>query len=136
MKTYEVLTVYGEPVAKARPRATRGGHIYTPTKTRDAENAIRREWQSESRSRIEDGPVTVRLRFYLQTPKSWGKIRKELAEEQEIRPLKVPDIDNLVKTVLDALNGLAWEDDKQICRIAASKYYSATPRTEITVMEL
>ena len=129
------IWVEGEPVAKARPRMTRGGHVYTPHRTIDAENAIRREWQ-KAKAREITGPVAINCVFYLQTPKNWSKARKALAEEGEILPEKVPDVDNLVKTVLDALNGLAFQDDKQVCRISAAKRYALVPGTVIRVREI
>jgi Holliday junction resolvase RusA-like endonuclease len=129
------IWVEGEPVAKARPRMTRGGHVYTPHKTIDAENAIRKAWQEEGGREIR-GPVSISCWFYLETPKSWSKARKALAEDGEILPEKVPDIDNLLKTVLDALNGLAFPDDKEVCRISAIKKYSEKPGTLIRVRAL
>ena len=34
-----------------------------------------------------------------------------------------PDADNIIKVVLDALNGLAWEDDRQVTAVSCSKVY-------------
>ena len=47
-----------------------------------------------------------------------------------------PDIDNLVKIVLDGLNGVAFMDDKQVIELYAIKRYSIEPRTEIMVEEI
>ena len=123
-----------DPVAKARPRWS-NGRVYTPTKTVSAENMIRKCWKDAGGEMIH-GPVAVSISFLLATPKAWSKAKKELAQEHEILPLKKPDVDNLVKTVLDALNGLAYEDDKQICELHAYKTYNETPRTCVRVREI
>jgi Holliday junction resolvase RusA-like endonuclease len=69
-------------------------------------------------------------------PKSWQSAKKRLAREGKIRPAVKPDIDNLVKAILDALNGgIAYEDDKQIVELTAVKLYG-DPRTEIMLEEL
>lgn len=51
-------------------------------------------------------------------------------------PTKKPDIDNLVKVVLDGLNGLAYKDDKQIVALEAAKGYEITPLTRVTLREV
>ena len=55
--------------------------------------------------------------------------------EGEILPLKKPDMDNIVKVVADALNGVAYQDDKQVILVSAKKAYSAMEGLDITVEE-
>jgi Holliday junction resolvase RusA-like endonuclease len=106
-------TVPGNPVPKERPRFN--GHAYTPKRTRDAEDWIRAH--------------TKRLPFLT------GKVVLSLAF---FRKDAVPcDIDNLTKLVQDALNGRAWNDDRQIVTLIASKDIDrANPRTEIEIREV
>ena len=96
------LILPGDPVAKGRPRVY-GGHAITPRKTQRAEERIfaefRRKYPDEAPF---DGPVSVYVKFWLSKR---GK----------------PDIDNLIKTVLDALNGVAYADDSQIVSVFAEK---------------
>ena len=134
-KTDVTFWLEGEPVAKARPRMTMSGHVYTPDKTTKAENAIRRGWQEHGGSMIH-GPVSVSVVFMLKTPASWPMAKRMLAQEREIRPTKKPDVDNLVKTVMDALNGLAYYDDKHIVELSARKIYARNPGTVIRVREI
>ena len=134
-KTDVTVWLEGEPVAKARPRMTRSGHVYTPDKTTKAENAIRRAWQEKHGSMIE-GPVAVSVVFMLKMPTNWSKAKKMLAQDQEVLPTKKPDVDNLVKTVFDALNGLAYDDDKQIVELSARKVYACKPGTVSRVREI
>ena len=49
------------------------------------------------------------------------------------RPVVKPDTDNYIKSTLDGLNGLLWEDDNQIVDLIAHKYYSDNPRVEVEV---
>lgn len=44
-----------------------------------------------------------------------------------------PDIDNLQKIVMDALNGVAWVDDAQVCYVTAWKEYGDVPGLRVTV---
>lgn len=49
--------------------------------------------------------------------------------------LTKPDLDNLLKTILDAGTGITWHDDKQIVQIKTAKYYSHSPRTVLTITD-
>ncbi len=46
------------------------------------------------------------------------------------------DIDNYIKFVFDALNGIYWKDDKCIHRVTAVKVFEGNPRTEVIIMEV
>jgi len=50
-------------------------------------------------------------------------------------PIKIPDTDNIIKIVADALNGVAYRDDAQIVRVEASKFYGEKPRLFIRIEE-
>lgn len=127
-------TIYGKPQPKERPRVYRG-HAITPTRTKNYEAAVRAEWLQANKEII-FGPCAVRLVFYLPIPTSWSKKKQEAAERGELLPTARPDIDNLVKIVLDALNEVAFQDDKQIVELFAAKRYSRTPRTEVRIERL
>lgn len=78
--------------------------------------------------------IAVTLRFWCAIPTGLSKRKREALDGQLC--LKKPDIDNYVKLVLDALNGIAWEDDNAVASIAASKGYSFEPRTEVCITYL
>jgi len=78
--------------------------------------------------------IAVTLRFWCPIPTGLSKRKRESLDGQLC--LKKPDIDNYVKLVLDALNGIAWEDDNAVASIAASKGYSFEPRTEVCITYL
>lgn len=117
MKELFIKTV---PIPKGRPRFY-GGHAVTPEKTRKYEKLIREEWTHG----MMNGPLHVTTVFTFKVPKSYSKKKHE---ELIGRPKTTkPDLDNLVKAVLDALNGVAFEDDSRICSISAVKIYGTEP---------
>ncbi|WP_269148312.1 RusA family crossover junction endodeoxyribonuclease [Limosilactobacillus reuteri] len=67
---------------------------------------------------------------------AYRKKERELRLSGIHRPIVKPDTDNYIKSTLDGLNGLLWEDDNQIVKIVAEKYYSDRPRVEIEVEEV
>ena len=50
-------------------------------------------------------------------------------------PKVKPDLDNVVKAVLDALNGVVYRDDAQVVNLVATKRYATEPRVEVYVFE-
>ena len=117
------IVIPGTPVAKARPRFTRTGHVYTPAATKQAEDAIKLAWIKAAGNRApHPGPVHVRAQFVFEPPKSWTKTKRTLALEGRHPHMSKPDIDNLLK-IIDGLNGRAWIDDAQITNVAGRKDY-------------
>lgn len=118
--------VEGEPQGKARPRFSRRSEtVYTPSKTARYEKEIRQAFLSAGGKLIPEGSyAVVTVDAYFRIPKSYTK-RKRLACEHNInRPDKKPDIDNVLKVVLDALNKVAYADDKQVTGVICRKWYS------------
>ena len=128
MYQFEVL---GEPIGKARPRVTRWG-AYTPQKTVDYENKIKAAYGG----RFYEGYLQMDVKAYFKIPKSTSKKKKESMLMGEIKPDKKPDIDNVLKIVLDSLNKTAYKDDAQVIAASITKEYSDTPRIKITISEL
>lgn len=77
--------------------------------------------------------IEFKVKFYLQTPKSFSKKDTILAELGIIRPIKKPDIDNLDKLLYDALTKILYTDDACIVTSNTAKYYSCKPRAEIEI---
>lgn len=129
--------VYGLPKGKARPRVTRTGHAYTPAATVAWENSIRLQAIHAMRGiDMPDGNLIVRIAFFFQPPKSYAKKRRELLMN-EGRPMPhKPDIDNLVKAVLDACNGIAYKDDAAVVEIDAKKRYGTEDGVQVTIERL
>ena len=137
------FTYHGEAVGKGRPRYSRRGeyvHTYTPQKTKNFEDTIRFEFMA---SNCEPMPVYDReislkatVLVGVPIPKSYSKKRQALCRDRFIAPSKKPDIDNILKSVFDALNGYAFADDVQIVQVYAEKVYAEEPFVEVEIDEL
>lgn len=129
------FTVPGNPVAKGRPRfATRGKSViaYTPKSTKTAETSVTEYAKYHmGLAKPLSGPVAVDITFYMPIPQSKSKAARERLNGSW--HISKPDKDNLEKLLLDALNGIVWVDDSQVCQSASRKIYSLEPRTEITI---
>lgn len=131
-----VMTI--EPKPKERPRVTMvAGHpkIYTPRATQEYEKAISDAWKKENGLLPFTGPVTVRIVLGMKIPKSASKAKIRKMLDRQIRPTVKPDVDNCAKSILDALNGIAYVDDNQIVSLSARKYYTDMPKVLIKVSE-
>lgn len=86
------------------------------------------------------GGLELELYFYMPRPKAHygtGKNSEKLKSSAPKSHVSKPDIDNMIKFVGDALNGIYFKDDSQICKVKAFKMYTNfTPRTEIFLTEL
>lgn len=136
MKSF-TLRIDIEPVAKARPRFTRTGHTYTPSKTKTYEKAIGDYWKQATKGfKFEKWQaLRVSIVFGMPIPKSTSKRKAQLMANGTIKHTKKADIDNLAKAVLDGLNGIAWADDSQIERLSVMKEYAKEPYVYIYVHE-
>jgi len=131
------ILIPGNPVPKGRARAfLRGNRIghHTPEKTRVWEGVARMA-ASEAMGRRSplDGPVVLSVVATFVAPPSWPKWRQELLGQDGVGHTTRPDLDNLVKAVKDACNGIVWRDDCQVVRIEADKVYGSTPAMTVRV---
>ena len=133
------FTVYGDPKGKARPRITtinNHARSFQTAKQNAVENYIKMAYLETAESVYFNGALSVRIIAYFPIPKSASKKKREEMLIGSIRPVIKPDCDNILKCVEDALNRIAYDDDKQIVDSSISKYYSDRPRTEIEIREL
>lgn len=108
-------------VAKARPRLGRGGKVYTPKKTVEYEGMIAAAASKQFKQPFA-GPVAVAIEFRFEVAKSHSK-KKRLSMIGQPHTQK-PDVDNIVKSILDGLNGVAYTDDSLVFAIRANKTWS------------
>ena len=133
------FTVYGEPVAQGRPRAsTVNGHVrmYDPKKSRDYKHYVRLAASQHKPKELLTGPLKMKVQVFRPTLKSFSKKKKKQAEEGTLRPTTKPDVDNYVKAIKDALNSVIWKDDSQVVDLQVSKFYSENPRIEVEIDEV
>lgn len=84
------------------------------------------------------GEIEAEIKAYYAIPKSMTKKNRQLIEEGKLHPTKKPDLDNVAKIILDALNGIAYKDDSQVVRLHIEKEYADDdkPRVEVILREL
>ena len=133
------FTVPGEPRGKGRPRFNKEtGNTFTDSETRAYEKKIAAYYRkAHGAFRWPDTAfISVEVTAYLPIPKSATKAQMAGMEEKRILPSRKPDVDNIEKAVLDALNGVAYKEDARVCRTSCAKFYGAEPRVEITMKDV
>lgn len=128
-----VFEVPGEPRGKGRPRFSKTGHTYTDSETRAYESKIVAYYRKQLGAfRWPDSAfISVEITAYYPIPKSATKAATAAMRAGQTLPSRKPDIDNVMKVVLDALNGVAYKDDSRVVRVEAQKVYSDMPRLKI-----
>lgn len=133
------IIVDGEPVPQGRPRfASRGKFVtaYDPPKSKAYKKLVTAAAEKQYQGEPMPGPLKCQVIVYRPIQKSGSKAERVKKAQGFIRPTIKGDIDNYFKAVTDPLTGLVWVDDAQIVEATITKWYSATPRVEITVEEL
>ena len=131
--------VYGDPKGKARPRFKRMGKFtltYTPKETVEYESSVRKSFLTTARKvnfKKLGGPVEVEVKSVFRIPKSLSRKKQEELLGQPV--IKKQDMDNIIKLACDSVNGIAYEDDAQVCKVTGYKYYGLEPRIEVTIKQ-
>lgn len=119
---------------KERPRA-KNGVFYTPTKTRAFEDKVKTTASIamlEHKMPLLIGPLEVLLTILDEINEDWEPTRKKLAVNNLIVK-QHGDLDNKVKAITDALNGVVYKDDRQIVSISITRKYSLEAGFQIIV---
>lgn len=131
------ITLQGTPVGKARARAfLRHGRIshYLPDTSRNYEDSVRiaafREMRGKQPFSV---PVEIILRCVFAPPQSWSERKKAAAITGDIAHTSKPDIDNIAKSWLDALNRIAFADDRLVVKVTAEKRFGPASLAVCTV---
>lgn len=122
------IIIPGKVFPKERPRAIiyQGKiRMYTPPKTIRYENFLRKKLQEYSNSFCTLKTVAVKLKIYIYIAQAKTNNQKECIVK--------PDIDNFLKMVLDAMNGISYQDDKQVVEVMCYKRYDKEERLEIEI---
>jgi len=129
--------VLGEPKPQKRHRSTRVGPYlrnYDPSAD-EKEDFLWMAHQHAPATPLTCG-IQVVLELYFPRPKSHFNSKGLLKENAPVYKTSKPDIDNLIKFVLDALNHIYYKDDGQVYATIVHKYYTLNPRTEVFINPL
>lgn len=114
------ITIQTDPVPKGRPRVSfvnGKAHTFTPERTKKAQKGIvRRLKRYQGRCFAPHVPVMLSVTFF--------RVKSKWLPRKESLPVRKPDLDNFLKLLLDAMNGILVADDAQICTIIVKKRWS------------
>lgn len=122
---------------KSRPRMnTCTGRAYTPTKTKNYEYLVRQlfVYKYPQFQPIEKR-VKILIIVYFELPKQRSKLQEAEMLSNQISPTKKPDIDNIIKIILDAMNKFAFKDDTQVTKLEVEKKYARSPKVYVKIEE-
>jgi len=115
-----------DPQVKERPRKAKTGHFYTPQNTREFERDVKfLAKQFYKGHKMLHGPLDIEVVFCVKKPK-----------KPKYSYPKRGDLDNYVKSFLDSLNGIIYEDDSQVVRCLSMKRYSSEACIIMRVTEI
>lgn len=134
------FTIPGNPRGKQRPRLCKfngKNYVYTPKETVNYEDLVKSSYLAKYNSCFKkDVPLEVLILAAFSIPKKIKKGLKSLMAAGVLLPTKKPDCDNIIKIILDGLNGVAYHDDSQICRVSLKKIYSEKPGIAVLIRNI
>jgi len=126
------IVVHANPYPKGRSRVSMRGKfpvVYTPKKTRDAEGYFLSQAIKQKPEKPLEGALSVKISFFRIKPSNYSSKIIYWAQK--------PDLDNLVKLVLDALNKVFYLDDSQVVELTCTKGFTKyISRTEVVIRSL
>lgn len=114
----------------------RAQHELHADKTVAYEELVRQRFLAEAQGKrfADDAPIDIIITAFLGIPKSASKRKQMLMTSGALFPMKKPDLDNVMKIVCDALNGIAYKDDAQIVNAKICKRWSSEmPSVWVTI---
>ena len=129
--------VEGTIVGKERPRINMyTGNVYTPNRTKDYEELIQQSFIIKyPHYQMLENRIAMEITAYMKIPKNTSKIKTEEMLSNTLSPTKKPDIDNIAKSVLDAMNKFVFKDDNQVSKISVEKKYGEIDKVYVKIME-
>lgn len=120
------LKLKKKQLENGRPRFSyKMGRMYTPPATQKFEQKVKNAFlEKYTLKELSDKPIKAVIIAEFEPPKSISKKKRLELIEEVIDYTKKPDIDNISKIILDALNGIAYKDDNQISKLEVIKRYS------------
>lgn len=119
----KIYIIPDQPIPLARPRFSKyGTHVWDSQQAE--KNWVATYLRFLRKEEPLEGPLKLSFEFNMKHAKKKGY------------HMGRPDIDNLVKFYMDCLNGILYEDDKQVVSLVATKVYNTEPCTKIYWEEL
>ena len=140
------FNVYGEPMAKQRPKISMNNgyaRAYTPKNTILYENKVAQSYKEVANDYMFERndllEITIIANFSLVSG-DYGKKGLNKNGRDKLSQIYCPkhkDLDNIIKVVLDGLNGIAYLDDKQIVKInAVKKWVENNPKVQVILQKI
>ena len=131
MKNILHLTINGPPQAKQRSRRGSAGNWYNPQsfEMNRCQRLIKSQLPKNFKMIPKNIPVIVNITWFFKPAK-----KNSILEDESFYHSQKPDLDNILKFVLDILSKIVFYDDNQVSGGLFRKYDSNNPRTEIEVM--
>ena len=122
---------------KERPRVnTYTNIVYTPNRTKNYEELIQQYFKIKYPNHIIlEKRILIEIIAYMKIPKNTSKKKQTQMLEGIISPTKKPDIDNIAKSILDALNKFVFKDDNQVSKLLVEKKYSTEEKVYVKIEE-
>ena len=130
-----MITIPGRPLGKQRARTIKSGRSYTPEQTVNYETFVKICYIEQKGQYLGEIPLRMEINAYYPIPKSTSKKNRAKMLSGEIRPTVKPDLSNVIKSIEDGLNNVAYKDDNQIITLIAMKFYDDVPRVEISMYD-
>jgi Holliday junction resolvase RusA-like endonuclease len=134
-----MFTIYGHPIAKGRPRfSTRGKFpvAYTPEKTKTYESEVGMMAKAAmGASKVLEGALEAFIYVTFPVPPSYSKKRTEACLNDVEKHTKRPDLDNVIKAVIDGMDKIVFNNDSQITSIHSTKVYGEVAKVEVMVRQ-
>ncbi len=131
-----MITIPGRPIGKERPRLSMRGRtavIYTPEHTRAYEETVGICARTAYHRPLK-GWLKVIIRAYLD-PERRQKYMKKSGVISSTK-MRVPDLDNVIKAILDGMSKIVYVDDQQVKQIVAEMIYDSEERAEVEITEM
>ena len=129
-----LFEIHAPPTPQKQTVLGRNRRCYDPSHM--SKKFIQWQVQPHAPKELLTGAIEMHLTFYMPVPKfTSGRIRSAMLSNQA-KHVKRPDVDNLAYLVTNALKGIVYVDDSQICRMTLEKLYGETPKTVIKIIEV
>ena len=117
------IEIPGKPQAKQRPFVPKFGKPFTKKETVMYENLVKLAYSTKTTYTF-TGAVEIVINIMVKPPASTSKKKYQDMIDCKILPTCRPDVDNVAKSITDALNKIAYNDDSQITYLLVKKRYA------------